>query len=116
VVTRLRPAQEFLQRQEHLLPVRAAWLVGLALYRLSHGDVLALTRTRDRLLERLFKNGLSAEQDLPTFLRFSGVRSSDRFRAFRDWLVPLPEKIRRWIHASNKDNVKDVLSNPADTE
>ncbi len=113
VIKRLRPIQEFLQQHEPLLPVRAAWLVGLALYRLSHGDVLALTRTRDRLLERLFKNGLSAELDLPTFLRFSGVRSSDRFRAFRDWLLPLPEKIRRWIHDVNR---KGLDADPADTE
>src|SRR5262249_25046998 len=66
VVRRLGPLQEFLQRHEPLLPVRAAWLVALALYRLSHGDLLALTRSRDRLLERLFKNGLSSELDLPT--------------------------------------------------
>ncbi len=97
VLRRLGPVQEFLRRREYDLPVRAVWLTALALYRLSHGDVLALTRTRDRLLERLFKEGLRPEHDLPAFLRFSGVRASDRFRAFRDWLLRLPERVRRWV-------------------
>src|SRR5262249_35405925 len=93
VVKRLRPVQEFLHRHEGQLPVRAVWLIALALYRLSGGDLLALTRTRDRLLERLFKDGLRVEHDLPTFLRFSGGRSSDRFRAFRDSLLLLPHRV-----------------------
>ncbi len=116
LLQRLLTVQEFLQRHEMLLPVRAVWLVALALYRLSNGDLLALTRTRDRLLERLFKGGLSSEQDLPTFLRFSGARSSDRFRAFRDWLLPLPEKIRRWIQKNPARNLEQSQNNAAETE
>jgi hypothetical protein len=112
VVTRLRAVQEFLQQHELELPVRATWLTALALYRLSHGDVLALTRSRDRLLERLFKHGLRAEDDLPAFLRFSGVRASDRFRAFREWLLVLPDRVRRWL---GEVNAKGVGANPADT-
>ncbi len=76
---RLAEVQAFLQRQEHLLPVRVVWLAALALYRLSGGDVLALTRCRDRLLERLYKTGLATDLDLPRFLRFSAVRG-DRLR------------------------------------
>jgi hypothetical protein len=105
VLKRLGPVQEFLRQHEPDLPVRAVWLTALALYRLSHGDLLALTRTRDRLLERLFKEGLRAEYDLPEFLRFSGVRSSDRFRAFREWLLVLPDRVTRWLHEVNKNAV-----------
>ncbi len=115
LVRRLRPVQEFLQQHEALLPVRAVWLVALALYKLSHGDLLALTRTRDRLLERLFQGGLNADKDLPTFLRFAGGRASDRFRTYRDWLLLLPDRIRRWIR---ENPCKDQLakSNEAETE
>ena len=52
--------------------MRAAWLAALGLHRLAGGDVLGLARARDRLLERLFHTGLRPEQDLPSFLRFSG--------------------------------------------
>src|SRR5262249_38233332 len=68
------------------------------------------------LLERLFKGGLSSEQDLPTFLRFSGARSSDRFRAFRDWLLPLPEKIRRWIQKYPAKNLEQSQNNASETD
>src|SRR5262249_13394408 len=115
IVKRLRTIQEFLQKNEGPVPVRVVWLVALAMYKLSHGDLLALTRTRDRLLERLFKNGLSAEQDLPTFLRFAGARSSDRFRAFRDWLLPLPDPLRPWIRENPNKSI-DAKSNSDETE
>jgi cellulose synthase operon protein C len=98
---RLDAVQHFLQGHEAQLPVRAVWLLGLALAKAAGGEVLALARTRDRLLERLYQNGLSAEQDLPTFLRFSSATSSDRMRRFRDWLLALPERLHRWIDASS---------------
>jgi hypothetical protein len=96
---RLAEVRRFLERHEDLLPVRAAWLAAAAAFRLSHGDVLALTRTRDRLLQRLFEKGLTHDQDLPSFLRFSGVASSDRMREFRNWLVDLPGRVERWVAA-----------------
>jgi hypothetical protein len=90
--------QRFLERHEKLLPVRAVWLTALAALRLSHGDVLGLTRTRDRLLERLYHKGLAHDQDLPSFLRFSGIGLGERRRAFRDWLLQLPGRVEQWIH------------------
>ena len=78
LLLRLADVQEFLQCHENQLPVRVVWLAALALYRLSGDDVLALTRCRDRLLERLHRNGLGTDLDLPNFLRFSAVRG-DRF-------------------------------------
>jgi hypothetical protein len=108
---RLDRIQQFLLAHEVLLPVRAVWLAWYSLFRLSH-DVLALARTRDRLLERLFKNGLSVEQDLPGFLRFSGG-SSERARAFHEWFLKLPQRISQWIHRSHRTWSG---AEPADTE
>src|SRR6202043_541254 len=88
---RVVAAQHFLEKHEDLLSVRAVWLAAIGAFHLSHGDVLGLTRTRDHLLERLFQRGLTHDQDLPSFLRFSGVSHSDRMRVFRDWLLELPE-------------------------
>jgi hypothetical protein len=93
----LGTAQRFLEQHEGLLPVRAAWLAAVGAFQLSRGDVLGLTRTRDRLLERMFDKGLTHDQDLPTFLRFSGLSHSDRIRAFRNWLLTLPERMARWV-------------------
>jgi hypothetical protein len=98
---RLGAVRHFFQEHESQLPVRAVWLLGLVLADAAAGDVLALARTRDRLLERLYQNGLSPEQDLPTFLRFSSATSSDRMRRFRDWLLALPERLHRWIDANS---------------
>ena len=105
--------QQFLEAHENLLPVRAAWLAWVSLGKLSRGDVLALARARDRLLERLFQSGLSPDRDLPSFLRFTGARSSDHFRTFRDWLLRLPELVRRWVHRVNRNGLD---AKPEDTE
>ena len=86
---RLGPVSRFLEAHERLLPVRAVWLAWSHLRRLSGGDVLALARARDRLLERLYHNGLRPEQDLPSFLRFAGQPTSQRFRAVRQWMIDL---------------------------
>src|SRR5262249_26632980 len=72
---RLGKVAQFLEAHEKLLPVRGVWLAWVSLVKLSRGDVLALARARDRLLERLFHSGLVPDQDLPSFLRYSGVRS-----------------------------------------
>src|SRR5690606_38176048 len=99
---------------EDLLPVRAVWLTGLALGRLSGGDVLVLAHTRDRVLERLYQHGLTAEHDLPSFLRFTGDRFNDRFRAFRHWLLALPDRVYAWlkrVHTqlkSDTHNLQDI--------
>jgi hypothetical protein len=89
LVERLSQVQHFLERFEPRLPIRAVWLAWVALVRLSRGDVLALARARDRLLERLYQQGLSSEFDLPSFMRFSELRARDRFRAVREQILDL---------------------------
>jgi hypothetical protein len=106
LVERLQPMQRFLEAHERLLPVRGVWLAWSHLAQLSGGDVLALARARDRLLERLFHNGLRPEQDLPGFLRFAGAPTSQRFGAVRMWIKDLVNSAQKWV----KDN-KDQLSN-----
>jgi hypothetical protein len=94
---RLGQVGHFLETNERLLPLRAAWLAALGLHRLAGGDALGLARSRDRLLERLFHTGLRPEQDLPSFLRFSGPAGNQRFRTVRQWLAQLCERAHRWI-------------------
>lgn len=106
LLARLNAVQQKLQGCERLLPVRAVWLVGLALCKLMQGDVLALARTRDRLLERLFTGGLSVEQDLPSFLRFAGASASERLCTIRDWLLSLPERIAAWLKRVHRPSLE----------
>jgi hypothetical protein len=100
---RLPRVRHFLATWERLLPVRAVWLAWVVLTQSSSGDVLGLARARDRLLERLYQNGLRPEQDLAPFLRFSGQPSSERFRAFREWLVALADSCPEWLARMPKD-------------
>jgi hypothetical protein len=97
LLERLNPVQRFLERHERLLPVRAVWLAWLHLAELAGGDVLALARARDRLLERLFQNGLRPEQDLPLFLRAAGQTGGQRIRGLGPWMNDLVERARAWI-------------------
>jgi hypothetical protein len=97
LVSRLPTVLRFLEKHEKLLPVRACWLAWYHLVQLTDGDVLALARARDRVLERLFHNGLRPEQDLPTFLRFAGNPASTRFRGIGLWLDGLCDKVLRWL-------------------
>jgi len=91
---RLNVLHRFLEAYENLLPVRAAWL---AWSHLSRGDVLALARARDRLLGRLFYEGLRPEQDLPAFLRFAGRTTGQRSHGLGQWLSRMTQKAREWI-------------------
>jgi hypothetical protein len=106
---RLGPVQRFLERHERTLPVRAAWLAWLGLAALAGGDVLALARARDRLLERLYRHGLSADLDLPAFLRFAGQAEGSRLHSVRDCLVRLRGQARAWIRATS---LKGVHADP----
>jgi hypothetical protein len=47
--------------------------------------------------ERLYHNGLRPEQDLPSFLRFAGQPTSQRFRAVRQWMTELCTLAHKWI-------------------
>ncbi len=96
LMQRLNAAQRFLEAHESLLSVRGTWLAWHALVRLTGGDVLALARARDRLLERLFYNGLRPETDLPSFLRFSGQPTSQRYRAVKQWMSGLCGMALSW--------------------
>ncbi len=94
---RLNPIRQYLEKNESRVGVRAVWLAWVSLARLSAGDVLGLARARDRLLERLLSGGLNTEADLPSFLRFAGQQSSERFRVVRDHLPRLRELAHLWI-------------------
>jgi hypothetical protein len=97
LVQRLPALQRFLEKHERLLPVRACWLAWYHLVQLTDGDVLALARARDRLLERLYHNGLRPEQDLPAFLRFAGNPTGMRFRGIGQWLDSLCDNALHWL-------------------
>ena len=89
--------QALLETHEAKLPVRVAWLAQKALAYLTHGDALALARTRDRLLQRLHDRGLSMDLDIPSFLRFAGQGPGDRFPIVRDWLIRSRPLVHGWI-------------------
>jgi cellulose synthase operon protein C len=114
LLERLNPLQRFLEANEKLLPVRAVWLAWLSLVQLSQGDVLALARARDRLLERLFHNGLRPEQDLPSFLRFAGHSTSQRFRAVRQWLLHLAELAQHWVAEGSEPPLATLMKGYVD--
>lgn len=97
LVERLNQVHRFLEAHERNLPIRFTWLAWIHLAQLSKGDVLALARARDRVLERLYSNGLRPEQDLPSFLRFAGQPTSQRFRAVRRWMTKLAEVAQEWV-------------------
>lgn len=62
----------WLDRHDHVLDVRTAWLARVALSRLVGGDHLGLARARDRLLTKIHR-GLSLERDVPSFMRRAGA-------------------------------------------
>ena len=97
LVSRQSKLNQFLERQEEYLPIRAAWLAWCALFKLSGNDVLLLARARDRMLERLFRQSLAPEFDLPAFLRSGTVGAGDRFRALRDHVMSLKDVVANWV-------------------
>jgi hypothetical protein len=97
VVKRLGRIQQFLEKHEALLPVRAVWLAWMSIAQLTHGDVLTLARARDRLLERLYQHGLRSDLDLPGFLCFSGTQAGDRFRIVQEQMLRMHKLVNHWI-------------------
>jgi len=79
------------------LPIRATWLARLAATQLCDGDVLGLARWHDRVLTRLAERGPGLDLDEPSFLRFHGTASADRFQTAREWLVRMLEPALSWI-------------------
>jgi cellulose synthase operon protein C len=94
---RLPEVRLYLERHDHLLPVRVLWLTWHGLF---GADVLTLARVRDRVLERLLADGLNAERDLPGFLRFAGQRDGNRSRPVRERAEHLRTTIHRWFEKS----------------
>ena len=97
---RLPAVQKYLEKHEATLPVRAVWLAAFRLAQLAGADVLGLARVRDRLLLRLLNEGLSTERDLPGFLRFAGLRDSERMRAVREKSQHLHQAVRTWLQSA----------------
>jgi cellulose synthase operon protein C len=87
----------FLDQHFDDLPVRAAWLARLAAARMCDGDALGLARWRDRLLSRLAECGPGLDLDEPSFLRFHGTASAERFQTARDWLMKGCPQALKWV-------------------
>ncbi len=109
LANRLSAMQSYLEAHFQGLPVRAVWLTGYRLAQLSGADVLGLARVRDRLLQRLLSTGVTAEKDLPGFLRDSGAEDSDRRRSVRDEAAKLHMAVRAWLEVSAKEQKNEHL-------
>jgi hypothetical protein len=97
LVSALPRVRAFLDQHFDDLPARAAWLAVLAVTQLCSGDALGLARWRDRILTRLRDKGPGLDLDEPSFLRFHGTASPDRFQTAREWLVRSHKPILEWI-------------------
>lgn len=93
----LERVQHILDEQESNLPVRAVWLSRLAISNLLGHDAVGLARCRDRLLSRLYQNGLSADVDAPSFVRFAGQVTDERRQQVRDFLERVRQPMQRWV-------------------
>jgi hypothetical protein len=100
LVNRLPQMQKYMEAHDGLLPVRAVWITGYRLAQLSGADVLGLARVRDRLLHRLLTQGLSAQHDLPMFLKTHGLKDSDRIRVVHEKADELHKSVRKWLDDS----------------
>ena len=100
--------QKYLEQHESILGVRLCWLAWAGLAQLI-GDELMLARARDRVLNRLYQNGLARDRDLPAFLRISGS-DNDRFRMVRDRVNELHHYVREWSGANLKLASSHTLS------
>jgi hypothetical protein len=69
---------------------------------------VGLARCRDRLLDRLFQHGLSADLDVPGFLRFAGQISGERRQEVREWLLRVREPVQRWIAQPPPQGTQDL--------
>ena len=97
LVAALPRVMAFLDQHFDDLPARAAWLARLAVTQLCSGDTLGLARWRDRILVRLRDKGPGLDLDEPSFLRFHGTASPDRFQTAREWLVRTHKPILDWV-------------------
>jgi hypothetical protein len=98
---RLYQLKGWLDSNDEGLDVRSLWLGHLALSRMAGGDALQLTRTRDRILTRLFR-GISVEHDVPTFLRFCGGGAGADTTVVQQLAGQLEELHRRYHKTKRK--------------
>ena len=94
---------QFLSTHDSTLCVRLAWMAWLALVRVHGADVLSLARARDRLLERLFNQGLSPERDMPNFLRYHNQNDAQLVRLVQQCLPQLHQEAIRWAATNQQD-------------
>ncbi|HSQ54192.1 MAG TPA: hypothetical protein VLM40_00490 [Gemmata sp.] len=92
----------FLDQHFDDLPTRAAWFARLAATRVCEGDALGLARWRDRVLARLADRGPGLDLDEPSFLRFHGTASAERFQTAREWLVHVRHSALAWVQEQGK--------------
>jgi hypothetical protein len=85
-----------LEQQFEDIPLRAAWLARVAVARSCEGDALGVARWRDRLVRRMRERGPGLDLDEPSFLRFRGRATAERFKVARDWLVRVKGPAREW--------------------
>jgi hypothetical protein len=95
--TLLARVQRVLDEHEASLPVQAVWLSRLAMNHLIGGDAVGLAQCRDRLLDRLYRQGLSADLDAPNFVRFAGQVTDERRQQVREFLERMREPMHRWV-------------------
>ncbi len=86
-----------LEHQFDDIPVRSAWLARLAVARSCDGDVLGVARWRDRLVRRLRDRGPGLDLDEPSFLRFRGTATAQRFQDARERLIRLHGPVLAWV-------------------
>ena len=98
------------------LPVRAAWLARRAATQLCDGDVLGLARWHDRVLARLADRGPGLDLDEPSFLRFHGTASADRFETAREWLVRMRDPAVAWVQRHGNGGRLRSVGLDAETE
>jgi cellulose synthase operon protein C len=108
---RLPEVRRYLERHEGMLGVRAVWMAWRSLARVA-GDVLGLARVRDRLIERLFKNGLRRQYDVPVFIHFAGQGDSGRLRRLQEHLLRFRAEVQAWLIRQQDKLSDDDLHKP----
>lgn len=78
------------------LSIPSEWSQSWRLYR-ANGDLLALSRSRDKLLRRLDTVGLRFGIDMPYCLRFPDSDAAHQARLVRDWLIQHRSRFQEWV-------------------
>jgi hypothetical protein len=95
------------ERVEKITSLRAVWLGWQAIARLT-GDALALARARDRIIDRLVRDGYGAERNLPGFLRTAGHLDRARIAAIQAHFGRVREEALKWC-AESLANEREMI-------